>query len=90
MPLKPYPSTYALIFGVLEPLGLFAGAAFALLFPNGFHQAFLGHGWLGDAIKRHEAQAGHKSLLVAAGFGSCEFVGRLSILEADLSLQQAC
>lgn len=71
MPIQPYPSFYRFVFGVLEPAGLIAGAAFALLFPGGFHEAYLGKGWLGDAMAKHH-HAGPKSVLVAAGMGSCE------------------
>ncbi|ORY50684.1 hypothetical protein BCR35DRAFT_336038 [Leucosporidium creatinivorum] len=70
--LDPYPKLYRLIFGLLEPAGLLGGAAFAILFPNQFHHAYLGSGWLGDASRG--SQAGQKGVLVASGMGTCRLI----------------
>lgn len=91
--LIPYPPIYRLIFGILEPGGLLAGAAFAILFPNQFHHAYLGSGWLGDAARG--SKAGEKGVMVAAGMGSCKYAFLCSDLgdqEADglLGWSQAC
>lgn len=68
--LDPYPLVYRFIFGLLEPAGLFGGAAFAILAPNQFHHAYLGSGWLGDTSRG--SNTGQKGVLVAAGMGTCE------------------
>lgn len=69
--LDPYPAVYRFIFGYLEPLGLIAGAVFAITAPSSFHDAYLGrHHFTGDA--HWHSHASQKSVMVASGMGSCE------------------
>lgn len=65
----PYPAPYSLIFSLLEPSGLLAGAAFAILAPQSFYSAYLGSGWFGDSTTG--GRAGDKAALTASGMGSC-------------------
>lgn len=63
--LNPLPPFYFLAFAWLEPLGMFAGAVFAGLFPYQFYNAYL---------PGNEKRGGESVKLVAAGMGSCTLV----------------
>jgi hypothetical protein len=63
----PLPKFYYYALAIGEPLGMFAGALFAIGFPQSFYNAYLPSSY-GSALGIDD---GGRGRLVASGMGSC-------------------